>query len=197
MNNYDRVLKYAKDHYGYITSKDISSININSTFLSNLVKKGKLERVGRSVYKLPDYPLDSFYVLSKSSDNMCYSHSSALYLHNLSNRIPQIQEVTVPYNYSGSLLKDNNVSLRYVKESAFNIGMCDVKTTDNHTVKAYDLEKTLCDIIKDRNRMDKEIYSNALKAYAKRKDKNLIKLTKYSKQMGIEKEVVEIMEVLL
>ncbi|UKI57525.1 MAG: hypothetical protein L6V81_09470 [Clostridium sp.] len=57
------------------------------------------------MYKLPDYPMDNFYVLSTRSKHMCYSHSTALYLHNMCDRVPLVYDVTVPYNYSGSLLK--------------------------------------------------------------------------------------------
>ena len=65
------------------------------------------------------------------------------------------------------------------------------------TVKCYDLERTLCDIIKDKNRMDKEIYSKALKEYARNKNKDILKLVKYAKKLDIEDEVVELMEVIL
>ena len=138
-----------------------------------------------------------FYILSKSSKNMCFSHATALYLHNMSDRIPLIYDVTVPYNYSGNLLNNANVSLRYVKDDIFNLGMIDIKTVNDLTVKCYDLERTLCDIIKDKNRMDKEIYSRGLKEYARNKDKNILKLVKYAKELDIEEEVVELMEVLL
>lgn len=197
MNNYDKILKYARENNGYITTKEAEDLKINSTFLSNLVNDKKIERVGTGIYKLPNYPIDNFYILSKSSKNMCYSHATALYLHNMSDRIPLVYDVTVPYNYSGSLLNNKNVSLRYVKDDIFELGMIDIKTINNLTVKCYDLEKTLCDIIKDKNRMDKEIYSKALKEYARSKDKDILKLVKYAKKLDIEDEVVELMEVLL
>lgn len=197
MNNYDKILNYAKENNGYITTKQAENLEINSTFLSNLVNDNKLERVGTGIYKLLEYPIDNFYILSKSSKNMCYSHATALYLHDMADRIPLIYDVTVPYNYSGNLLNNENVSLRYVKDDIFDLGMIDIKTINNLTVKCYDLERTLCDIIKDKNRMDKEIYSKALKQYTRNKNKNILKLVKYAKKMDIEKEVVELMEVLL
>ena len=63
----------------------------------------KLERVGTDIYKLPEYPIDNFYILSKNSNNMYYSHAIAFYLHNISDEIPLIYNVTVPYNYSSNL----------------------------------------------------------------------------------------------
>ena len=197
MNNYDKILNYAKENNGYITTKEAESLDIHSTFLSNLVNDKKLERVGTGIYKLPDYPIDNFYILSKSSKNMCFSHATALYLHNMSDRIPLIYDITVPYNYSGNLLNNKDISLRYVKEDIFELGMIDIKTINDLTVKCYDLERTLCDIIKDKNRMDKEIYSKALKEYAKKENKDILKLVKYAKKLNIEDEVVELMEVLL
>ena len=197
MNNYDKILNYAKENKGYITTKEAENLEINSTFLSNLVNDKKLERVGTGIYKLPEYPIDNFYILSKSSKNMCYSHATALYLHDMSDRIPLVYDVTVPYNYSGNLLNNENVSLRYVKEDIFELGMISIKTINDLTVKCYDLERTLCDIIKDKNRMDKEIYSRGLKEYAINKDKHILKLVKYAKKLDIEEEVVELMEVLL
>ena len=197
MNNYNMILNYAKENNGYITTKETESLDINSTFLSNLVRDNKLERVGTGVYKLPEYPIDNFYILSKSSKNMCYSHATSLYLHNMSDRIPLVYDVTVPYNYSGNLLNNENVSLRYVKDDIFELGMISIKTINDLTVKCYDLERTICDIIKDKNRMDKEIYSNALKRYAKDRDKDIFKLVKYAKKLDIENEVVELMEVLI
>ena len=197
MTKAEKIIETAKLNNGYITTKEVETLEVNSTFLSNLVNQNKLERVGTGIYKLPEYPIDNFYILSNSSKNMCYSHTSALYLHDMSDRIPLVCDVTVPYNYSGNLLNNKNVSLRYVKDDIFDLGMINVKTINDLPVKSYDLERTLCDIIKDKNRMDKEIYSKALKEYARRKDKNILKLVKYAKKLGIEQEVVELMEVLL
>lgn len=84
MNNYDKILNYAEENNGYITTKEAENLDINSTFFSNLVKDKKLERVGTGIYKLPEYPIDNFYILSKSSKNMCYSHATGLYLQNMS-----------------------------------------------------------------------------------------------------------------
>lgn len=197
MNNYDKILNCARENNGYITTKELKNLNINRTFLSNLVNNNKLERVGTGVYKLPEYPIDNFYILSQSSKNMCFSYATSLYLHNMSDRIPLIYDITVPYNYSGSLLKNKNVLLRYVDDDIFELGITNINTVNNLTVQCYDLERTICDIIKDKNRMDKEIYAKALKEYARSKNKNILKLIKYAKKMNIEEEVVQLMEVLL
>lgn len=197
MDKYVKILDYAKSNNGYITNKEAENLGVNSTFLSNLVNDKKIERVGNGIYKLPNYPIDDFYILSKSSNRMCFSHATALYLHNMSDRIPLVYDITVPYNYNGNLLNNKNVILRYVKDDIFPIGMIDIKTINDLTVKCYDLERTICDIIRDKNHMDKEIYSKALKEYAKNKNKDILKLIKYAQKLNVEDQVVELMEVLL
>lgn len=197
MNNYEKIIDYAKNNNGYITMKEVKKLGINSTFLSNLVSFKQIERVGVGVYMLPNYPIDNFYILSKSSKNLCFSHTTALYLHNMCDRIPLVYDVTVPYNYSGSLLFNNEVSLKYVNDSVFSLGIIDIKTPNDLVVKCYDLERTICDIVKDKKCMDKEIYSKALKAYVKNDNKDILKLIKYAKKLNIEDKILEIMEVLL
>ena len=193
----NKLVEYVKNNNGYITYKELNNLKIHKQFLTNLVKANKLEKVGVGVYKLVEYPVDNFYILSNSSKNSCFSHATALYLHNMTDRIPLVYDITVPYNYSGNLLKNKNVSLKYVKKTLFNLGLINIKTINGLSVKCYDLERTICDIIKDKNKMDKEIYSKALKGYSKSNNKNLLNLIKYSKKLNIEKEVVELMEVLL
>ena len=61
----------------------------------------------------------------------------------------------------------------------------------------YDVERTICDIIKNKNKIDAEIFSKALKNYIASKKKNINRLMKYARIMNIEKKVLEYMEVLL
>ena len=77
------------------------------------------------------------------------------------------------------------------------MGVIDYKLDNGNIIKIYDLERTICDIIRDKNHMDKEIYSKALKEYAKNKNKDILKLIKYAQKLNVEDQVVELMEVLL
>jgi predicted transcriptional regulator of viral defense system len=71
--------------------------------------------------------------------------------------------------------------------------------TDNTTVTLpiYDRERTICDCFKYRSKLDNEIFSKALKAYANDIKKNLNNLSTYAKKLRVYKKVTELMEVLL
>lgn len=197
MNFYEKILKIVDKNGGYITTKELVNNNINKKFLTNLVKNEKLIRLSRGYYGLPTYIQDDYYILLSKSQNAVFSLSTALYLHGLSERIPLVYNITLPYGYSGALQKEKNVLLNFVKKELLNLGVVEVESPFGMKIKVYDIERTICDIIKHKNKMDAEIFSKALKFYAKRKDKNINKLMRYAKKMNIEKKVAEYMEVVL
>ena len=197
MTSYNKILKMIESNNGYITTKEIVSNKIDRKFLSNMVKKGILVRISRGYYGLPSYIEDEYYKLLSKSKNARFSMATALYLHNLSDRTPLVYNITVPFGYSGSLQKEKNVILNFVKKEILDLGVIEMTSPFGMKIKVYDIERTICDIIKNKNKIDAEIFSKALKEYARSKNKNLTKLTKYAKIMNIENKVREYMEVLL
>lgn len=197
MNFYDKILKLTNKNNGYITTKEVVENGINKTFLTNMVRNGKLVRISKGYYGLPDYIEDEYYKIASKSKNARFSLATALYLHNLSDRTPLVYNITLPFGYSGILQKEKNVVITSVKREILDLGMIEMTSPFGMKIKVYDVERTICDIIKNKNKMDAEIFSKALKEYAKSKNKNLSKLTKYAKAMNIEKKVSEYMEVLL
>jgi len=197
MNFYDKILKIIEKNNGYVTTKEVVENGINKIFLTNMVRNGKLVRISRGYYGLPNYIEDDYYKLASKSKNARYSMATALYLHNLSDRTPLVYNITLPFGYNGALQKEKNVVLNFVNRKILDLGMIEMTSPFGMKIKVYDIERTICDIIKNKKKMDAEIFSKALKEYAKSKTKNLNKLMKYAKAMNIEKKVSEYMEVLL
>ena len=195
--NYDKIMKIVEKNKGYITTKEVINNKIERRYLTNMVKKGKLVRISKGYYGLPNYIEDEYYKIASKSKNVRFSINTALYLHNLSDRAPLLYNITLPNNYSGSLQKDKKVIINFVNRNILDLGVVEMTSPFGMKIKVYDVERTICDIIKNRNKIDGEILSKALKDYAKSKDKNLRKLSYYAKIMKIEKKVSEYMEVLL
>ena len=106
-------------------------------------------------------------------------------------------DITLPYGY-GNCYKDmSNVSLHYVKKELIDLGMIEIESPFGMKIKTYDIERTICDIIKNKNKMDIEVFTKALKEYSRLKNKDLLKLMKCAKKLNVEKKVREYMEVLL
>lgn len=197
MDNYEKILKIMKNNGGYITTKELDSNNIDRYFLTKLMDRKQINRISRGYYGLVNYSTDEYYKIISMSEKAIFSMNTALYLHNLSDRAPLVFDVTVPYYYGGSLRKNKNVNLHFVKDSVLNLGKIEIISPFGMKIKVYDKERTICDIVKNRNNMDMEIFSKALKNYVKSSNKNLRKLMKYAKELKIEKKMKEYMEMIL
>ena len=197
MTNADKIMKIANENNGYITTKQVRDANIKTIELTRLVEQNKLERITRGYYAITNSFCDDYYKYQLKSKNCIFSHSTALYFYDLSDRTPLYFDMTVPVGYNGSLSKDKNVVLHYVKKENIELGLVEIESPFGMKLRCYDRERTICDIIKYKNHMDKEIFVKALKRYSNSKQKDLVKLMRYTKKLNIEKKVIEYMEILL
>ena len=83
----------------------------------------------------------------------------------------------------------------YVSNDIYELGLIEIETPLGNKVRAYDKERCICDIIRSKKRMDSELVKYSVREYVKRKDKDLIKLSKYADAMGIKDEVMNYVEV--
>ncbi|NLK75608.1 MAG: abortive phage infection protein, partial [Clostridiales bacterium] len=106
MTGVNRLKKLIQKHGGIITTSIVEKNNIHREYLNSLVKEGELERVSRGVYITPDVWEDRLLINQLKRNRMIYSHGTALYLHDLTDRDPLKYVVTVPQGYNPSRLKE-------------------------------------------------------------------------------------------
>ena len=195
MTNYNKLKSIFGSNGGYITREDVDNANIPSWFLSDFVKRNNLIKIAPGYYASDAFVPDNYFILQRRYPRYIFSGMCALYLHSLIDKIPIKLEVSAPQNYNPS--RDINSFLIIHKISnieIYQLGICEVKTMFGNVVKVYDEERTICDMIKYRDKYDSETFIKAIKNYV-RKTNNQTKLFKYARVMGIEKKVFEIMEV--
>lgn len=197
MNQVSKILNIIDNNGGYITTRELQKNNISRNYLSVLLKEEKIIRISRGYYSLKDGFADNFYIVMSKSKKSVFSDATALYLHNLSDRNPSVYDIAIPYGYGNSYKNEKNVSLHYVKKELIDLGLTVMESPFGMKVRVYDVERTICDIIKNKNKMDVEIFTKALKSYSKLKSKDLNKLMRYAKLLKVDKKVREYMEVLI
>ena len=177
--------------------KSLESLEINSKILTRMIEKGIIERVERGIYISADTLEDKYFVIQTICKKGIFSHETALYFHDLCDRTPIKYQLTIPSYYNTKLLKDKNYDFFYLKEELYEVGIIEMKTPYGNKVKVYDLERTICDIIRNKRRIETALFTDAMKRYAERRDRNSIKLHKYAKLFNIEDEIRKYLEVLL
>ena len=126
-----------------------------------------------------------------------FSNDTALYFHGLSDRTPIKCTLTIPSGYNTRLLKNKKYKFFYVKKDLHGLGVQVINTNYDNKIKIYDIDRTICDIIKNKNKLDISLVTEAIKNYINSSKKNIFRLTKYAKKMGIMNKVSNYLEVLL
>ena len=179
---------------GVITSKELKNSNIPTIYLTRMVEKGELIRVDRGIYIDSNGDYDEYYFFHNRCKVAVFSYVSALYLQGFTDIIPNEMEVTVYKGYNPHRIS-GNVRIHYVTKEIYDLGMTECQTMFGNTVKVYDLERTICDFIKNRSEIETELFSKTINKYVRYGNKDLNKLYEYSKKMKIYEKVKEILEV--
>ena len=64
-------------------------------------------------------------------------------------------------------------------------------------VRIYDRDRTICDILRNMGKMDKEIFNKAVQGYVRDTQKNIPNLMKYAKELRVQRKVKELIGVWL
>lgn len=187
----------AKSHGGIIDTKTAAAHGISKAMLYKLCKNEKIHRIVKGQYILPDEMEDELLSISKRSDQIIFSHETALFLHGISDRTPFEHTVTAPSDCIPSAAIKAECKVYYIKSELFELGKITLPTPAGNMVPVYDLERTICDIIRSRNKLGTETFLAALKMYAASPKKNLNKLNTYAKQLRVANVLRQYLEVLL
>lgn len=197
MNINQMIYDEIKKNNNMITTSQVLSLGYSKQLLTNYVKEGLLERCRHGVYILPNAVHDDMYTLMLRSDKIVFSHDTALFLNGLSERTPFMHTVTIPSNAALPNSLKGECTCFYVKPELHDIGIIERRTTFGNTVRCYNIERTICDFLRCRNRCDEETVISAVKNYAIYDKKDLNFLSVYAKQFKVARELKKYLEVLL
>ena len=185
------------DESGILLAKDAIEAGIPKHILYRYIKEKKFEKVAYGVYVSPETWEDDLYILSLRCPQGVYSHDEALYYHGLIDRKPMQRTLTIYTGYGTSRLVADGIKVFTVKKELMDIGKEYVKTCQGHDIPIYNLERTICDLMRSKSRFEIQDFQTALKTYVARKDKKLNKLMEYAQVFHVDKKIREYMEVML
>lgn len=197
MNYIKKIEEIIKNQNGTLLSSDLDRNNIPRAYLSIMVEEGKIERISRGVYVLLDAIEDEMYIMQKKYPSIIYSHETALFLHELSDRTPFEYSATVPSGYKVVENISDRFKIYYIKKDLHQLGYIELKTSFGNPIKVYNIERTVCDILRSKSRIDIQILTDALRRVVKIKSLDYIMLSEYARKFNVEKILNNYMEVLV
>lgn len=184
---------------GILTMSEAIKAGIHRRELYMLRDKGDLEIVSRGLYRLVDMPdpsLPDFIPVSKKIPHGIICLISALAFHQITTQIPHFVYVALPSQAHRPSISHPPMRYFWYSQRLLSTGV-EAHSIDGCTVMIFNVEKTLVDCIKFRNKIGMDVALEALKMYWQSGKTNLDRLFKYAKLFRVEKVLKPIMETIV
>lgn len=194
----DEQIKQQLGSFRYLTPEMAREQSISKHQFYNYVRENGLEQVSHGVYAAPDTWVDDLYVLHQRCPQAVFSHDEAFYYHGLTDREPLVHTLTIYSGYNAHrLVAGGDCKVFTVKKELLDVGRTMVRDNAGNEIPMYDLERTICDLVRSRSSIEMQDFNAVLKAYVVRQDKNLNLLMEYAEQFRVHNIIRRYMEVLL
>lgn len=191
------IMDMAQKNNGMVTARMVSQAGIARGSLAHLEKTGRLQRVERGVYVLPEVLEDELFALQSRFARGVFSLGTALFLHGLSDRTPAAWHMAFPATYNLSGPKAVGIICHGSSAALYGLGVESVRTPGGHMVRAYCAERSICDALRPVNHVDTQTALDALKGYLARAGRDMPLLSEYARATGVEGRLRPYLEALL
>ncbi len=189
----EKVKRILNDNNGYITTKILEENGIKKQYIPNLVKNDLLKKIAHGIYINPEIIEDEYYILQLRYKDIVFSYNTAFHLLGLSERAPYSLDITTIHGKKIS----SDAKIHYVVRNKFSMGIIEKISPYGNPIKIYNAERCICDMLKNSDQYDIELYNKIINNYFESKEKDLILLDEYAKYFNVYEKLSNIMEVLM
>ena len=193
-----KILEIFHQQSGYARTRDIIQKGIHHLHLRELQEDGTIIKVKHGLFSLTENShYSSLFESQLLIPDVIICLGTALSFYNFTTWDPPETHIAIPKSRKVTLPEYPPVKLFYFSGEFYKMGIITEKLETDKTIKIYDREKTICDVIRYRNKIGIDIMKEALGEYIKSRDKNLNKLNSYAKNLKISSVLRQYLEVLL
>ncbi len=187
---------------GFARRRDVTETGINPYQVRRLEAAGLITKVSRGLYRwntlaVPNEMVEAGRLVPKG----VFCLFSALAYYELTTYVPHEHHLAIAQKEKVSLPDHPPIKVYYWSRQAQEAGVVSHTIREGDampaTIRMYDVEKTIADALKYRHKIGKDLVSEVLRNYLKRRGRNLDKLMGYAKVLRVEKVLREYLSVLL
>lgn len=199
MKRADEYKKIFERYGGMMRTKDLQKEKIQYRTLQRLIDQNAVEKVRYGYYQWVD-PEDFSEVgtVIRLFPDAIFCMETALRYYGYSDRTPAEWHLAVSKDSGKSRFKIDYpfVKPHYMEPSWLEVGLTS-GTMDGNKVRIYDKDRVICDCLRYRNKMDKEIFNKAVQRYIADPEKNIPHLLEYAEVLRVKRIVKELIGVWL
>jgi len=178
------------DRYGgMMRAKQLEEEHIFYVVRQQLIENGYIEKVRRGYYQWIDH--DDFSevgTVTRLFPDAILCMDTALRYYGYSDRTPGNWHLAVSKDSGKSRFQIDYPFVKpyYVEPAHLELGLT-TGEMDGHTVRIYDKDRVICDCLRYRNKMDKEIFNKAIQNYINDPGKSIPRLLEYAEPLRVKK----------
>ena len=190
------LIELFKLNNGYLFAKQMSRVSLRY-HLNKMVKNGEVSKIHHGLYVLNNFPkYDEREIVASLILKGVFCLFSAWGFYELTTTVPFQYHIAIHRNTRLNLPDYPPIKLHFWNEKIYQLGIVQVNV-NGKKLNYYNLERSICDAVKFRNKVGEEIMTEVLKTYVKRPDKNIDLLMQYAKIMRIEKIITPYLKTML
>lgn len=187
------VMKLLENRNGVITVAELQKMGVTRKAIYELQKYEYLEKVDLGVYRLKGQEEDVLYETQKQFPAGIYSLDTALYIHSLSEFLPEKLGMTYYTHSHAPTIAERNLHVRYTEKHQE--GVVEVPSKYGNLLRVYSKERTLAEICRGSYKIDESIIRHAYSVYSQQQEKDAVKIYEYSTMfLGAKKTIDYIKE---
>ena len=191
LTNRDSYKKIFDKYDGIVKTADFVNAGYHHCILNELLKEGIINKIKRGYYEWNSEDIISdAVIINRLFPDAVVFLISALYIYEYTDTTPNYWHLAVEKNTRKTRFNINYPKIHpyYVSEKYMNIGKTRI-LYEGHEISIFDRDKTICDVLRYSNKLDKEIVNQAVQSYVNDSNKNPQNLIKYAKAMRAEIKV--------
>lgn len=183
----------------FLCVSKLKELGYSYYYINKMASQGLLQKINKSTYENMTFEGDTsdFSYLSAAAPKAVVCLMSAARFYNLTTYLPDVVDIAIEKSMKITTLpKWPEYRVYYFSKDRYKTGVTTVNdgTTD---FQIYDIEKTVVDVLGYRKKLGIEIIKEVLHSYLGRKERNLNKLYRYAKELGVEPILSAYLEVLI
>lgn len=183
-------------HDGIIRTKQLRGAGFTHYQLNQLIRSEQVFKVKQGVYKWNDSDRSELAEVAHIVPEGIFCLYTACQYYELSTFVAAAYHVAIPKKSKVVLPDYPPVKLYYWEAVSYQTGQTEIKS-DGVAIQMYDLEKTVCDVIRLRNKVGLDLVKEVVVTYLQRTDRNLAKLVEYAGELGLKNYVSNYLNLLV
>jgi predicted transcriptional regulator of viral defense system len=189
MNKID-LFKVFENNGGILRTYQLNELGFHSRQINKLIESGDIARIKRGFYELTSNIYPEEVIIARLFPNAVIFLESALMIYGYTDRIPLSWQIAVDRNSEKNQYRIDYplIDVFYMEPKLLDVGV-DINQIENVDVKVFNRDRTICDVLRHENKIEREVFSNAIQRYVKDPKKNIKKLLEYSEVLNLKNKV--------